>query len=142
MLMIVGVAILGVSCSMLAGFATSDHLNWNFVQAVGGIKVGDPRPISKGDWIIPTEIDVSGLTTITIKPTTINSALVVRDVRCKIRQDRILVWVIACVVTDRYNESHWVKGITLKGIKPGKYKVQYLNPDGSMENIRSIEIQE
>ena len=142
LLLLAGLAITSVSCSMMTGFATSNHLSWKFVQSVGGIKVGNPKPISNGYWTLPIEFDVSGLTTLTTKPTTLNSALVAKDVRYKIEQDRLLVWIVACVVTERYSESHWNKGITLKGVNPGQYKVQYLNPDGSTETIRSVEIQE
>ena len=130
------------SCSTLIGCVTSEHTTWNFVKAVGGIKVGDPQPVANGGWFVPVECDVSGLTAVTTKPTTLNSALVVKDVRWKADQDRILVWVVTCVVTDRHKDSHWNQRISLKGIKPGKYAVQYLNPDGTTAEIRSIQLHE
>jgi hypothetical protein len=142
LMVLAGLAILGVSCSTLTECVTSSHLTWGFVQAVGGIKVGDPRPVAAGEWAVPVECDVSGLTTVTTKPTTVNSAWVVRDVRWKARKDVILVWVVACVATDRHSESHWTRSITLKGVKPGRHAVRYLNPDGSMTELRSIELHE
>ena len=135
-------AIVSISCSTVAGWVTTSRIDWSFIQTVGGIRVGDPQPLSKGNWIIPIECDVSGLTTVTVKPTTVNSALVVKDIRCKTRRDTILVWAVACVVTERYRESHWTQGISVKGTKPGKYTVQYLNPDGTTVDIRSIELRE
>lgn len=139
---LVGLAIVTASCSTLAGFVTSSHVDWSFVQTVGGMKVGNPQPISKGSWSIPIECDVSGLTTVTTKPTTLNSSLVVKNVKCMTKQDRILIWVVTCVVTERYKESHWTNNITLKGMDKGKYRVQYLNSDGSLVDIRLIELRE
>ena len=140
--MLAGLAIVGVSCSTLTGCVTSKHINWDFVQAVGGIKLGDPQPVANGEWTVPVECDVSGLTAVTTKPTALNSALIVKDVRWKAQQDRILVWVVACVVTDQHKEPHWTRSITLKGVKQGKYAVQYLNPDGSTAEIRSVDLHE
>ena len=64
------------SCSTLIGCVTSEHATWNFVQAVGGIKVGDPQSVTNGEWAVPVECDVSGLTAVTTKPTTLNNNLV------------------------------------------------------------------
>ena len=137
--MLVGLAIVGVSCSTLMGCVTSRHINWDFVQAVGGIRVGDPQPVANGEWAVPVECDVSGLTAVTTQPSTLNSALVVKDVQLQAQQGKIVVWVITCVVTDQHKESHWTRSITLKGVKQGKYAVQYLNPDGSTVDLRSVE---
>ena len=139
-MMVLGVAILGTSCSTAVGIVTSDHRDWNFIQDVGGIRVGDPIPATGDIWNLPVECDVSGLTEITTKPKGINSALVVKDIKSRTMQDKILIWVVVCVVTDKYKEPHWTKGIHLEGIKEGKYSVQYLNPDGTTVGIRSIEL--
>ena len=139
-MIVVGVGILAVSCSTAVGIATAAHRDWTFMQAVGGIRVGDPQSVSRDTWTLPIECDVSGLTEVTTKPTGINSALVVKDIKTQTRQDKILVWVVVCVVTDKYTESHWAKSIQLKGVKEGKYSVQYLNPDGSTVGIRTIEL--
>ena len=139
-MMVLGVAILATSCSTAVGIVTSDHRDWKFIQDVGGIRVGDPIPATGDIWNLPVECDVSGLTEITTKPTGINSALVVKDIKSQTRQDKILIWVVVCVVTDKYTEPHWTKSIRLKGVKEGKYSVQYRNPDGSTVDIRSIEL--
>ena len=139
-MMVLGVAILATSCSTAVGIVTSDHRDWKFIQDVGGIRVGDPISATGDIWNLPVECDVSGLTAITTKPTGINSALVVKDIKSRTRQDKILIWVVVCVVTDKYTEPHWTKSIHLKGIKEGKYSVQYLNPDGTTVDIRSIEL--
>lgn len=138
--MLTGLAIGCMSCSSLMGCVTSSHCNWDFIQGVGGIKVGDPKPVPNDGWVIPVECDISGLTTVTRKPTDLNSALVVKDVRCRVEQNRILIWVVSCVITDKYKNPHWTKDVPLKGIGRGKFTVQYLNPDGSTVNIRSVEL--
>lgn len=71
-----------------------------------------------------------------------NSGLVVKDVQIEAKQETMLIWAITCVVTDRSKESYWTKGLTLKGVQPGHYRVQYLNPDGSTAGIRSIELRQ
>ena len=139
-MMVLGAAILVTACSTAVGFVTSDHRDWKFIQDVGGIRIGDPIPATGDIWNLTVECDVSGLTEITTKPTGINSALVVKDIKSITRQDKIHIWVVVCVATDKYTESHWAKSISLKGVKEGKYTVQYLNPDGSTVGIRSIEL--
>jgi hypothetical protein len=129
-----------VSCSTIAGCVTSSHESWGFVEAVGGIKVGEPHSVSPNNWAVPIECDTSGCTAVTKEPTTVNSALVIKAVKKRVKQDHILIWVVTCLVTDRYKYAHWTNDIAIKGIQPGTYKVQYLNPDGSAVDIRSIEL--
>ena len=140
LMVLAGLAIGCVSCSSLVGCVTSSHCNWDFIQGVGGITVGNPKPVPNDGWVIPVECDVSGLTMITTKPRGVNSALVVKDVKCKTKRNRILIWVVSCVATDRYKNSHWIKDIPLKGVGRGKFIIQYLNPDGSTVDIHSIEL--
>lgn len=135
-------AVVGVSCSTLAGCVTSSHVRWSFIQAVGGIRVGEAQPGASGSWTIPIECDVSGLTAVTTRPTTLNSALAVRDVRSEARQGEIRIWIVTCVVSRRHPEPHWARSISLKGVKAGRYLVQYLDPDGTTAAIRSIELRE
>jgi hypothetical protein len=126
------------SCSMVADCLTS-HEPWNFVEAVGGIRIGDPQPVSPGVWTLPVECDVSSLTEVTTKPTTLNSARVVKNVEQDVKQDCILIWVVTRLANEKYKDSHWTNGITVRGIRQGIYKLVYLNPDGSTVDLRSIE---
>jgi len=140
LLTLAALAVGNFSCSAITGCATSFHATWAFIQTVGGIKVGDAYPATNKTWTVAVECDVSGLTTITTKPTTMNSALVVKDVRCEVQQHQLRIWVVTCVATGRTNQPHWAKDMKLNGIEPGQYQVMYLNPDGSTVKIRPIEL--
>ena len=111
------------SCSTITGCATSSRATWSFIQTVGGIKIGDAQPGTNRTWTVPVECDVSGLTTVATKPSTMNSALVVKDVRCEVQPHQLRIWVVTCVATERHNQSHWVKDMILNGIEPGQYQV-------------------
>ena len=56
---------------------------WSFVQAVGGLTVEAPRR-TNGGIELPMHVDVSGLTTVTHRPTTINSGLICTATRVKV----------------------------------------------------------
>jgi hypothetical protein len=125
-------------CGLVSIF-TSDHVSWSFMQSVGGISVGTPNYLESGKWHIPVDCDVSGFKTITVKPTMINSALVVRKIKTKVKADSIQVWVITSVV-DKHNKSPSSSGATLKNITEGSYKIEYLNPDSLYRWLRPLRV--
>ena len=57
------------SCNMFA-----EPQSWSFVESVGGIAV-DPPVRADHTWVLPVRSDVSGLKSITTKPTIINSGM-------------------------------------------------------------------
>ena len=57
----------------LAG-CVNDQKDWKFIQDIGGMSVGNPYKNSDG-IVLPINCDVSGLRTITRKPTILNSDL-------------------------------------------------------------------
>jgi len=123
----------------LTSLLTSEHRDWNFVQSVGGIAVADP--IIKGNktiWL-PIICNVSGLENITVKPTMVNSALVVRKLEYKVENDKILIYLETSLIDDQ-NKDVKTKGVLLENIKPGVYRVEYLNPDKSSHFIREIKV--
>lgn len=71
--------------------AFAEDRSWAFVTAVGGLEVG--APVQAGNkWQLPVRADVSGLQTITVKPTAINSGLVCKSVQAKVKgQDIFLI---------------------------------------------------
>ena len=66
-----------VAFSDVAGFLTKETKDWKFVQSVGGMKV------SIKDTALLVECDVSGTKKVTVKPTMVNSALGVRELKHK-----------------------------------------------------------
>ena len=69
-------ALLLVSCQSFpsTGFYGSEPRGWDFVQSVGGIRVGEPYKLYGMTWV-PILVDVSGRQTITIQPTNSNTGL-------------------------------------------------------------------
>lgn len=122
----------------LSKLVTSKHADWNFIQSVGGIMVEDPIRNDKTIWL-PIICNVSGLERITIKPTTVNSALVAGKVEYKIEKDNILIHFETSLI-DGQSKDVRTKGITIENIKPGVYRVEYLNPDNSRHFIRDIKV--
>ena len=108
------------------------------IQSVGGLRVDDPMVQTDGTVFLPVLCNVSGLETITVKPTMINSALVVRKIATQCRKDRIHLQVVTCVVDNKHTSV--TKGVDLGVLTKGTYQVEYLNPDGTTVNVRKIEI--
>ena len=129
-----------MGCVSCASLLTSQGQSWEMIQSVGGLRVDDPVTQGDGTVFLPIVCNVSGLDTITVKPTMLNSALVVRKITAKCRKDRILIQVVTCVVDNKHTSIS--KGVRLGRMKPGAYHVEYMNPDGTMMMVRRIEIQE
>jgi hypothetical protein len=121
----------------LTSVLTAEHRDWDFIQSVGGIMVSDPVQKENGTVWLPIICNVSGLEKITTKPSIINSALVVRKVEYKIEEDKILIYIKTSLI-DKQNKNVKTEGIILDNIRPGIYKVEYLNPDDSSHFVREI----
>jgi len=108
------------------------------IQSVGGLRVDNPVTQDDGSVFLPVVCNVSGLEAITVKPTTLNSGLVVRKIKSKVLQNKIQIQVVTCVVDKKHTSIS--KGVSLGKIKPGTYQVEYLNPNKSTIKLRKIEI--
>lgn len=67
-----------VALALLASAAAAQQQPWSFVQAAGGLRLGKPMPRPTG-WVLPVDANVSGLSTITARPTVVNPALVCNE---------------------------------------------------------------
>jgi hypothetical protein len=110
------------------------------IQSVGGLRVDDPIIQPDGTVYLPALCNVSGLDAITVKPTAVNSALVVRKIAVKRRDEKIQLQVVTCVVDNKHTSI--VKGVPLGKMPKGAYQVEYLNPDGTTASLREIKITE
>jgi len=119
------------SCSVF-----SEHKDWSFVESVGGISVGgqDKNP----NWLI-IRGDVSGIKEFSSKPTVINSAIALKSVEHVIKDNVIQFYIVATLASEKYHSTE-ISGIDISGIKKGVYKVQYLNPDNSVVNLKEVVI--
>lgn len=109
-----------VATLFLAGCALTERMRWDFVQSVGGIAVEAPVRTSKG-VALPVRADVSGLTTVTVRPTTANSGLVCSATHAKVSGQNILIEISASV----FGDSRLCPPARLGKISAGKYNVYY-----------------
>jgi len=114
----------------------SQRQDWKNIESVGGLSVAgqDKNP----NWLI-IRGDVSGLQEFSNKPTTMTSVLTVKKVNAIIKDSYIQIYVITTLVCKKYPDPK-IYGVKIPKIKPGKYMVQYLNPDNTVVNLKEIEI--
>lgn len=117
--------------------ATSHVASWEFIQSVGGIRLGEPAKKENGSWVLPVVCDVSGLTTVTRKPTTMNSGLVVTRMLYQVsgREVRISVVLNAPLSTSR---TSLCTEVTLSNINNGEYRVLYKEQNRSTHALGTI----
>lgn len=127
-----------VGCTSCVSLITSHGQPWEMVQSVGGLRVDNPVTQANGTVFLPVICNVSGFETITVKPTMLNSALVVRKIAVKHRTDKIQIQVVTCVVDNKHTSA--TKGVDLGKVKKATYLVEYLNPDGTTVTLREIEV--
>jgi hypothetical protein len=128
-------------CFSLTDIFTANHLDWDFIQNVGGLEVSDPEYKLGEGWYLPVKCDVSGLQFITTKPTALNSTLATKGVKAQVKDNKIQIWVISCLVSKNH-PNPVTRGVQLKNIKNGKYQIEYLNKDGTSVLIKEVEFKQ
>jgi hypothetical protein len=109
--------------------------SWKFMESVGGVAIGQPSRNPQGVYL-PVRCDVSGLTEITKKPTTINSALSVKSIKTKIEEQKIYISVKTGLVSK--NETCVCSGVDLGDIPAGNYEVVYYGSDREKHSLGSV----
>jgi len=109
--------------------------SWKFMEAVGGIAIGQPSRKLQSVYL-PVQCDVSGLTEITKKPTTINSALFVKIIKTKIEEQKIYISVKTGLVSK--NETCMCSGVDLGDIPAGNYEVIYYGSVREQHSLGSV----
>jgi hypothetical protein len=107
---------------LIACGALVEERDWSFVKAVGGMSIGTPRE-ENGEWLLPVEADVSGLRTVTVKPTTLNSALACKEVRSSVNNNVIHLSLITALAAKGHSST--CPAAKLGTIAPGRYVVFY-----------------
>ena len=128
-----------ISCSGIVSRGTSEHRDWSFVKSVGGIRIETPVINSDGRFELPVKCDVSGLTQYSEKPTMINSALVLKELKWNVIGNEIQIYIITCLVNENNKDSKR-EDLKIGPLTDGKYKIKYLNPDGSTIEVEEIDI--
>jgi hypothetical protein len=109
--------------------------SWSFVESVGGIAV-DPPIRSDHTWVLPVRSDVSGLRTITIKPTKVNSGIACQSIRAEIEGGSIYITVLTTVAGSRYNAE--CPSASLGQVASGRYRVFYRGPNEKPVQIGEV----
>jgi hypothetical protein len=139
---ILTIAALLISASTLhasvIGWLTSDARDWDFVQKTGEIRIS--KPIQReGKTVLPVYYDVSGFTTVTRKPTLVNSGLTVRKIEVKKDGARITIRVVT-QVAEKGTLAGPVHYADLDDFSSGKYQVYYETAGDAENYLGEIEI--
>lgn len=112
--------------------------SWEFMASVGGVAVDEPIRNPDGSVTLPVKCDVSGLTTITKKPTMINSALVVTGIDKDVEERQILISVHTGLASK--NTTSVCSAVGLGNIPPGEYQVYYYGSDRKKHPIGKVAV--
>src|SRR6266446_7048142 len=113
-----GLTLLLAGCSSLF----SEARDWKWMEAVGGVRI-DPPYEAGGKLMLPVACDVSGLQTITRKPTAMNSALIVHKISVE-REGEALFLQVHTTLTDKKRNA-LCQPVELRDLPPGEYTVFY-----------------
>lgn len=108
--------------------ATPSVAAWDFIQSVGGIRVETPQKKGNGQWVLPVICDVSGTTTVTRKPTAMNSGLVVTRMLHRVTGNEIHISVVLNSPLSTSRTSRCTE-IVVGGVNVGEYRVLYEAPN-------------
>lgn len=131
------VALLIFSHSALCALLGEER-DWGFIQSVGGISIGKPVH-EKKNWLLPVRCNVAGLREVTAKPTLLNSGLVWADTEARIKGG-VIYLTIETALVGMGGETSDCGPARLGNIQPGKYKVRYLSPNKSSNEIGEVQI--
>jgi hypothetical protein len=115
-----------VSCDFLRSRIVPDsRAEWEFIQSVGGIRLGAPERIGAEKWKIPVVCNISGLETVTTPPTAMNSGLVVRNVTHKFEQNKLFISLILNSPSRIDESTAKCPDLVMDQVKPELYEVYY-----------------
>lgn len=110
--------------------------SWAFVQAVGGISIGEPIR-NDSAWLLPVRGDVSGTQGISTKPSQVNSGLTCYAVEANIEGSAIFVVMSTTVAGSR---SAKCPPAVLGHPADGVYSVFYRAPNEAPIFLRDVRI--
>ncbi|WP_028104305.1 hypothetical protein [Pseudoduganella violaceinigra] len=117
--------------------AIAEDRDWAFIQSVGGLAAGAPV-LTQDGVVLPIRADVSGLQSITTKPTILNSAEICQSVRSTVAENSIYLTIATGFA--RRNRSSQCPAAILGKVRPGRYTLFYRGPDGAALRLSEIVI--
>jgi hypothetical protein len=110
------------------------------MQSVGGIRVGKAEKTAGGSWTLPVVCDVTGLNTITQKPTAMNSGLAVTRMLHRVTGDEIHISVVLNVPIG-VSPTSQCSPVVVSGINAGEYKILYEESDKTLHSLGVVAFQ-
>ena len=123
--------------SSLVEWALFPAQDWAFVQRVGGIAVGTPVRAPNGHVLLPIDCNVSGLKTITVQPTTMNSSIVCAEPRVRVESHAISITIRTTFPSKSYRNPR-CPDADLGVLSEGEYSVTYAEPDGTLHPLGTV----
>ena len=117
---------------------TSQTCTWEFIQGVGGIRIGAPAQ-KQGKMVLPVECDPNGVE-VTRKPTYVNSVrLAVRKIQVERKGNQIVLKLVR-QMSDAYHPRAQFNDASLAGIPAGQYDVFYETAGDAGKLLGHVEI--
>jgi hypothetical protein len=130
-------SVLMIGCDTVVSSATNQRCDFRTIESFGGIAVGRPRLDSREHVIVPIRCDVSGTSTITCRPTRLESALACAKPDVRVSGDTIRITVRTCFVGGGLSSQ--CPDIDLGRLRDGTYLVVYRDPDGHEHPIGAVQ---
>ena len=123
--------ILGLVLFMSYDTITQRTADWEFIQKVGGINIGTPLQTQDG-YYLQVKCNVSGTDSITVKPTTLNSAYFCTKINTQISDNKIYLKVMYGIAT--LSRDCNCKAVNLGKLNAGEFQV-YFKDNSSKEHL-------
>jgi hypothetical protein len=113
------------ACNARGAYVTTPQMvSWEFIQSAGGIRIEPPHRQNGSSWMLPVICDLSGLKTITTRPSAMHSGVVVTKVLFEIVDHEINIVAVAAVPLGT-GQTSACPPIAIKDVDGGEYRVQY-----------------
>ncbi|MFC0879010.1 hypothetical protein ACE01N_20615 [Saccharicrinis sp. FJH2] len=122
-IIISAITLLSLTLTFLFFNFTRETAEWDYIQNVGGIKTDTPLETEDG-YYLPILCNVSGLDSITVNPTTLNSAISCIKTKVTINKNYIYLKIVTGIATNK-NKDCKCKAVSIGDLESGEYKVYY-----------------
>lgn len=127
------------SCSHVMSSAARSTRDWQFVQSVGGIAVGNPQRDANGEVHLPVDCDVSGLRAVSTSPSAINSGIACEAPAVVVRGRSVYIAVVTSLPSEK-SGSAGCPDAHLGALAPGKYAVFHGSAEDTAHPLGFIEV--
>ena len=115
-------------------------MNWAFIQQVGGIKIKKPLLTEDGLYL-PIFCNVSGLDSITVRPTILNSGLICANSEVSVSENKIYITIVTGLI--HFNKGYRKSRAAYIGneLRSGHYFVYYKDETNDINLIGEFNLE-